>query len=218
MSIIASNGKIRKQINQGALKHEGSYGIDWLSNLDPAILEKIALITPTNVVDQPKNDQNQDLQSAMDSGNMRGNNLPDEPDNGMNGEMGEGMPSAQSVQPNNPQQQGMSPFLSPSNTDENAGADEIGLQQEKIKLRQAAGQGFALNLKRTQDGSFELVIQPPQGYTIQQPDQFTESLMKSVGGEAEEIGDPDPRSGVMKIVYKSQLAAQKVMKSKKTKR
>lgn len=225
MGLITPSGKVKDQKNQGAYKNVGFLD-NLFSNLSNEQLKKIALSPPSpppGAGNNPKPnvpDQGQ-LNSAMDSGNMRGNNLPKNP------EMAQPqnpMQSGKSIPPNgnaknNPagqsgQQGAISPFLSPVNNPDQT--QDKQLLDEKMRLRRAAGGGFAINLNRGTDGTFDLTLTPPPGYSVGDPDQFVQSLLHSVDGEAEEIGDPDQKTGTMRIRYKSRnIGPSKVQKSGK---
>ena len=212
--MIAPNGQIKNQINQGSFKNQTVWDSDLFKHIETDPLLKIAIVDP---LAKSSNPVQNDVNRALDSGNMRGNNIPKSPelkkDFGNPSDRMQGtMPSAKGVGPSN--NNNLSPFLQPDGSEEQE--QEIGLQQEKMKLRQAAGPGFLINLKRSKEGAFELIILPPEGYKIPKPDEFAAVLMKAVQGTAEDLGDPDPRTGAMKIVYKSQqVGPQKVMKSNK---
>ena len=213
--MIAPNGNIKRQIKQSDFVNQSIWDGDLFGSVDPETLKKMAIINPIEDKTQPNNE----LAGAMNSGQMRGNNVPNNPElkkdvGNMSGRMDGAMPSARGIGQSNNEM--LSPFLSPDGTNEDD-SELIGLQQEKIKLRQAAGKGFAINLRRSKEGAFEVIVIPPKGYTIPQPDEFASALMKAVQGVADEIGDPDPNTGAMKIVYKSRLGGgpQKIMKGNK---
>lgn len=204
MSIISPSGKQKNQINQGVCKN--TFGL--FDNIPVEILNKFAL-SPQEPIN--KKDQSlPGLNDAMNSGNMRGNQVPNksvEPNNPM--------PSGKSVAPaGNPAdagQQNLSPFLAPNGTTNQQ--EQKQLLDEKMALRNAAGQGFSIDLERAKEGNFKLTLLPPQGYKIPNPDHFVQALMQAVEGEAEAIGDPDPRTGAMAIMYKSKnIGPTKVVK------
>lgn len=118
-------------------------------------------------------------------------------------------PSARSVQPSG----GQSQFLTPENKEEENFETKT-LMEEKAKIRSIA-QGFSIDLKRTKDGAFELILMPPEGFRIPNPDELVMRIMESVGGEVEESSDPDPRGGGMRVVYRSQLGPQQMVKKRR---
>lgn len=215
--MISPNGKIKSQVSQNSFKNQTVWDGDLFKNVDPKVLEKVAIIDPLGKSSPTTPNKNNDqLNRTLDSGNMRGNNVPNNPE--LKKDFGHPpigdapLNNAKGIGPSN--NSGLSPFLSPDGSEQQE--QEIGLQQEKIKLRQAAGTGFAINLKRSKEGAFEVIVIPPRGFTIPNPDEFATALMKAVNGTADEIGDPDPNTGAMKIVYKSQFTGpQKVMKGGK---
>lgn len=232
MAFIAPSGRKKEQMNQGACRHDAC-SEDLFSKISSDILAKLALSPPSSPPGGPgaKAPEKSPIGDAMNQGNMRGNKVP--PARGQGG-MDDLPPDGRSVQPSGiPKQPGMpqepqgapsgqpgaggeqmSPFLSP--TGEDAAGQDKQLLDEKMRLRQAAGHGFAINLKRGKEGTFDLTLIPPQGYKIPEPDQFVQTLLQSVDGEAEEIGDPDPRTGAMRIVYKSRnIGPTKIMKGGK---
>lgn len=228
MAFIAPNGRKKEQINQGAWLNS-SCSDDLFSKISSDILSKIALSPPSSPPGGTKTPDKSPVGDVMSQGNMRGNKVP--PSRGQSGMEAPPL-DGRSIQPNGipkkpgiPQeQQGvsseptgneqMSPFLSPTG-EESANGQDKQLLDEKMRLRQSAGGGFAINLKRGKEGTFDLTLIPPQGYKIPEPDKFVQTLLQSVDGEAEEIGDPDPRTGAMRIVYKSRnIGPTKIMKGK----
>lgn len=215
MSFISPNGKSRNQVSQTYRTNESAFDI--FANLSPEILSKLALATtPTPGGNEIKKTVPNPVDDVMMSGNMSLN----ETEPKFNSDPS--MPSAKSVQPagqtnsdqNNSAASPMSQFLTP--TGEGQQSQDVALLEEKMRLRQAAGNGFSINLSRGSDNAFHLVLRPPMGFKIPEPDQFAKVLLQAVNGVAEEIGDPDPKTGSMEIIYKSQnLGPSKVMKNKK---
>ncbi len=207
--MIVPSGKIRRQINQGEMKNSFLLDNEEIKNpyTDLFPNEKKIAFTPGRQMTQDPPGQkplDRDLQSVMNdsqdpgiSGKIPGENRME----GIGGGNGPPMPSADAVQP-----QGQNRWLVPDGSEEDEQANQdIAVLEEKRKLREVAGPGVALNMKRTTDGMFELTLMPPRGQTFNSPDDFAATLMQAVGGVTEEITDPDPMSGAMKVVYRSKL-------------
>lgn len=213
MSFIAPSGKVREQMSQKNAYTKTSFIDDVFSFLPGESLEKLALSPPqkdTSAPATPPAGSKPGINEVMQQGNMRGNNIPTDtvPD------VKPVLPNAKSVQPNgNPQNSNspVSPFLSPDG-EQNQQSD-TSLLQEKQRIRQVLQGDFIIGLKRGKEGSFILTLVPPQGYKIPNSDQLVQAVMDAVQGEADDIGDPDPRSGAMNISYKSRnIGPQKVEK------
>lgn len=218
--MIVPSGKRRQQIAQGQRPYE--------SILDDLDFDKIAQVQP-KPFKLPQEEQSPgqlgDVATALQDGN----------DPGMSGrfnEPGNRAPGDRSPQPGMGADRGMggldemnepgvgNRWLTPDGSeDEDQQSQDILLLEEKRRLRNAAGQGFAINMKRSKDGMFELILIPPRGYSIPSPDDFAAELMKAVQGVPEDIGDPDPNTGAMKVVYRSQMLGQpRIEKAKGSRR
>lgn len=216
--MIVPSGKRRQQIAQGDRPYESI--LDSLDDIVTAQVKPKPFKFPTYDGSKPGNDE---LATALQSGNNPGmSGLFNEPGGRAPGDRAP-KPDIDSEQDMNVSGPNTSPgmeagnrWLAPDGSeDEEQASQDILLLEEKRKLRQAAGQGFAINMKRSKDGMFELLLIPPRGYSIPQPDDFAATLMQTVRGVPEDIGDPDPNTGAMKIVYRSQSLGQpKIEKAK----